>query len=397
MGDARGTAASIRCCVLAAVLGAASLPAQDTLRFTLKWEITEGTSAVAESLGVLSGVAVDRSGNVYVSDRGATKVWVFDAEGKSQRAIGRKGKGPGEFDSPTGPAIGLDGRLWVRDTRQVSRFGLDAATGRLTRFEGSFTGPALADWMSDRATRFRPDGAMLFPEFGVSYRQQPPPRRGRYFVFDSSGARLDSIDVPAMEGEPISSAWVQLSASGGRMLRGLNHVPFAPIPVWDATTRGTVLVGDGREYLIRELDRDRKAVREFRRSVPPTRIPATERRDSTNALKARVDSVKDPRAQVRGVPDEVWALRLPEHYPPYAAIYGGVDGRVWVRRWVPDGERRSIFDVFESDGRFRAVVELPREVALLPTPWLSLDGIAAVGIDRETGAHTILRFLPRTR
>jgi hypothetical protein len=75
-------------------------------------------------------------------------------------------------------------------------------------------------------------------------------------------------------------------------------------------------------------------------------------------------------------------------------VYAGLDGRVWVRRWVANGERRSVFDVFETDGRFRAVVEVPREIATLPTPVLSLDGIAAIGVDRETGANTILRFGP---
>jgi streptogramin lyase len=103
-------------------LGAPTVRAQqvDTIRFALRWEISEGAQAVAESLGVLSGVAVDRAGNVYVSDRGAAKVWVFDSLGRSQRGIGRKGKGPGEFDSPTGIVVGPDGRLWVREIYSVA-------------------------------------------------------------------------------------------------------------------------------------------------------------------------------------------------------------------------------------------------------------------------------------
>jgi 6-bladed beta-propeller len=74
----------------------------DTIRLALKWEVTEVTHTVAESLGVLSGIAVDRLGTVYVSDRSASKIWVFDSLGRSQRGIGRKGQGPGEFQSPTG-------------------------------------------------------------------------------------------------------------------------------------------------------------------------------------------------------------------------------------------------------------------------------------------------------
>ena len=370
----------------------ASPPRADTVRLRLRWEIAEGGAAVAESLGVLSGIAVDRAGTVYVSDRGATKVWVFDSLGRSLRGIGRKGEGPGEFTSPTGLAVGPDGRLWVRDVTRISRFAADAATGRLTRYEASVPGPTMGDWMSDRASRFTTDGALIHPEFNVVMRDPAKARTGRFLVLGADGTVRDSLVVPSFPGAPPMYARVSIDANSGRMLRGLNHVPFAPLPVYDVTPRRTLLLGDGTAYRIREVDRAGKVVREFTRAVAPVRIPAGERRDSVAALKARVDSVAGMRARVEGAPPEVWALRLPETYPPYMAVYSGVDGRIWVRRWVPGGEARSVFDVFEADGRFRTVVEVPREIAVLPTPHLSLDGIAAIGIDRETGAHTILRF-----
>jgi hypothetical protein len=366
----------------------------DTIRLALRWEVTEETHTVAESLGVLSGVAVDRAGNVYVSDRAAAKVWVFDPSGRSQRGIGRKGKGPGEFDSPTGLVVGPDGRLWVRDVVRVSRFTTDPTTGRLGRFESSFNGPAMGDWMSDRASRFTTQGGFVYPEFNVMIRDPAKARTGRFLVMGPDGVMRDSIVVPSFPGAPASTARVQLDANNGRMVRGLNHVPFAPLPVYDVTPRGTLLLGDGRAYVIREVDRAGTLVREFKRNVAGDRIPAAERRDSTNALRARVDSLQWPKDRVEGVPPDVWAMKLPETYPPYMAVYAGLDGRVWVRRWVANGERRSVFDVFEADGRFRAVVEVPREIATLPTPVLSLDGIAAIGVDRETGANTILRFRP---
>ncbi len=290
------------------------LPAQrpDTLRLPLAWEITENNAAVAESLGVLSGIAIDRAGNVYVSDRGATKVWVFDAQGRSQRGIGRKGQGPGEFTSPTGLAIGPDGRLWVRDISRVTRFKTDPATGRLGAYESTFPGPTYADWMSTRASRFTASGGFAYPEFGVGYRVFPPPRLGRWFIYQADGTLTDSVDVPYIETQVATTARVMISANSGRMINGLNHVPFYALPVYDLTPRGTVLVGDGRAYLIRELDRDGKVLREYKRTVAPDRIPAAERRDSTAALKARIDSLTYPRDQVQGVPADVWALRLPE-------------------------------------------------------------------------------------
>ena len=79
--------------------------APDTICMRLAWDVAEGRHPTAHSLGELSGIAVDRSGNVYVSDFSATKIWVFDANGRSMAGTGRKGQGPGEFQAPTGIAI----------------------------------------------------------------------------------------------------------------------------------------------------------------------------------------------------------------------------------------------------------------------------------------------------
>ena len=177
------------------------------------------------------------------------------------------------------------------------------------------------------------------------------------------------------------------------MLRGLNHVPFAPLPVWDVTSRGTLIMGDGQSYTLRETDNAGRQLQIYSRTVSPVRIPERERQDSIAALRARLDSVPVPIERVEGMPPEVRALRLPEVYPAYMAVHGGVDGRVWVRRWPVGGGEQSIFDVFEPDGRFRTVVVLPRAIVVEPTPVLSLGGIAAIGVDRETGANTILRFV----
>lgn len=373
------------------LFAARALEAQavDTVRMTLRWEVTEGVHETADSLGTLSGIARDARGTVYVSDASDGKIWVFDSLGRSQRAIGRKGSGPGEFQAPTGIAIGPDGQLYVRDIELVTRFAVDPQTGRRTRYVDAFRGPPLSDWTSRHATRFDRDGHLFYPAFNVMGREV---RSGVFLRYRPDGALTDSIVVPPFPGAPMSTASVRLSASGGRMLRGMNHVPFAPLPHWDVTPRGTLLTSDGRSYLIRETDSGGRLLREYRRDVPAERIPAAERRDSLEALRQRRDSVTVPWSQVAGVPPEVRELRLPETYPPVLAIYAAEDGRVWVRRWVPRGGERTVFDVFEANGRFSHVVLLDRSISSVVTPVLSLDGIAAIALDPDTGANGVLVF-----
>lgn len=176
------------------------------------------------------------------------------------------------------------------------------------------------------------------------------------------------------------------------MLPGLNHVPFAPVPTWDVTPRGTLIIAEGKDYVVRELDSRGRLIREFKRNVPVARIPDRARRDSLAALRQRIDSLGASFARAEGVSEDVRAQRLPEHFPAVMAVYSDDDGRVWVRRWTADYGTRSTFDVFEADGRHLAEVILPRSIAVLPAPILGLTDVVAIVVDPETGGNGIVRF-----
>jgi sugar lactone lactonase YvrE len=62
-----------------------------------------------------SNLAVDSQGQLYVSDLGAFRVQVYDAEGKHVRTVGGPGDAPGEFSRPKGIAVDREGRLYVVD------------------------------------------------------------------------------------------------------------------------------------------------------------------------------------------------------------------------------------------------------------------------------------------
>lgn len=366
-----------------------SRPIPDTLRMQLLWEVAPGTAAVADSLGELSSVAVDGFGNVYVSDFSAFKIWVFDKKGRSLPGIGRKGQGPGEFSAPTGLGIGPDGRLYVRDIDRVSRFSLDPATNRLTRYESSFRNRAMSDWRSMRPSRFDSAGRMYYPGFDKNDRTRTT---GHFFRYSIRGELLDSVMVPGFPDAPKYSAWFRNNPGGGPMLRGLSYPPFFPLPVWDMTPRGTIITGAAKTYLLEERDAQGTLRRTYRRELAADRIPARERAESLSALKARLDSVPVPLDRVEDMPAAVRRRQLPDVFPAYMAAYSTDDNLLWVRRWPVGDTRRTIFDVFNSDGRYTATIILPRAIAVAPPPVLSLDRIVAIGIDPETGANLILSF-----
>jgi len=64
------------------------------------------------------GVAVDKDGNLYVTDTMNNRVEIFDADGNFISLFGKHGDGPGYLARPKGIAIDCDGHIWVADQMQ---------------------------------------------------------------------------------------------------------------------------------------------------------------------------------------------------------------------------------------------------------------------------------------
>ena len=97
-----------------------------------------GTKHTSTALGEFAkpvGVAVDKDGNVYVSDTWNTRIEVFDADGTFIRTFGTAGDGPGYFARPKGISIDSDGHIWVADAVQ-DRVQVFTPEGRLLIWMG---------------------------------------------------------------------------------------------------------------------------------------------------------------------------------------------------------------------------------------------------------------------
>jgi len=83
-----------------------------------------------------SNVAVDKEGNIYVSDTMNNRVQIFDADGKFVSMFGKAGDGEGDFARPKGIAIDADSHIWVADafTNRVQIFDRE---GHLLAFFGT--------------------------------------------------------------------------------------------------------------------------------------------------------------------------------------------------------------------------------------------------------------------
>jgi hypothetical protein len=362
---------------------AAVQPPADTVRATRVATIGELAPRTPFLIGEVSGLALDDAGRVYVSDFQDPRVLVFGGDGRHLATIGRKGRGPGEFEAPTGPVVGPDGALYVRNMERVMRF-VPPGAGRIpARFDRQFPGPVMAPWRSklpsviDRERRFH---------FPVEAGLQDGLTHYAFWRYGLDGRRLDSLPVPTWP--TTRSNWASYRS---RIVPGLHVVPFHPVPAWAVTPAGTVLGGPADRYELSETDAAGRELRRFGRTVTPARIPGPERAESARALRRRVDSLGVPIAEVRGASEEVRAGRLPDVYPAYRGVVATPAGEVWVRRWPPPTLRgASLFDVFGATGAYRHTLVLPADCAGEPAPAVRGRLVACVEVDAETGAESVV-------
>jgi sugar lactone lactonase YvrE len=123
------------------------------------------------------GVAVDGSGNVWVVDRGNSRVQKFDQSGKFLLQFGGLGSTDGKFNDPRGIAVSSNGTVWVSDlgNKRVQGFNSKGEFLRKITHEfvlpyGLATTPGGELWVSDPGTnrlyKFNEAGTFLAKAYG---------------------------------------------------------------------------------------------------------------------------------------------------------------------------------------------------------------------------------------
>jgi DNA-binding beta-propeller fold protein YncE len=160
----------------------------------LKYKFIERKDKRNDAMLVPQCVAVDDNDNIYVTDSEAGKIFVFNPEGKFQRAIGSIKGGEGFFKRPTGIAIdNAEQRIYVTDTLRNKIYMLDMngevlrTIGKNGEQKGEFNYP----------TELRLDGKDLLVVDAMNFRVQGMDRSGQYeFGVGALGASVGAMFRP---------------------------------------------------------------------------------------------------------------------------------------------------------------------------------------------------------
>jgi hypothetical protein len=303
------------------------------------WRIGGDSDSDEEFFGVITQIATDPAGNVYVLDRQLSEVKVFSPDGGYLRTIGREGEGPGEFRQALDMFFLPDGNLGV----------LQLAPGRIV---------------------------MLTPE-GEPIGDHPLPESdgGATATLVSGSSMGENILLVVSENAPqegkvdITRALTLVDSEGNelkRLLESTRELEFVNFTfketVWRTFDNRWRVGQDDNLYVAEEyLD--------YRITVWDTE---GKRKRVISREYTHWDRSEEQIQYMHDVFDAMLQNQLPQYKieisdndPGITNLYPRDDGTLWVlssqgTRAKPDGSM-GVFDVFDAQGRFVRQVTLMGE------------------------------------
>jgi DNA-binding beta-propeller fold protein YncE len=215
------------------------------------------------SLGAVSAVAADSSGNVLVFHRGDHPVLVFDGHGKFLRAFG-----DGMFASAHGLRVDASGNIWVTDNANhtVTKFSHEGKT-MMTLGERNVAGEDAAHFNKPTDIAFAPNGDFYVSDGYGNSRVAKFNKEGKFLMtWGRKGDGPGEFNLPhAIQLDGVGRVYVgdrennrvQVFDANGKFLRQLGG--FAPFGLF-ITPAQDLFVADGRANKILKMTLDGKVL-----------------------------------------------------------------------------------------------------------------------------------------
>jgi len=332
-------------------------------------ELAEAESAFPEPFSRITGLRELSDGRVLIADQLERHISILDFAAGTTDEIGRRGGGPGEYETP-GALLPLPGDHTLL---------VDMGNMRLTRItpEGEFDKES---WpmMGATGTLIRPtgtdaEGRLYYSSAGIRISRggaaAPPPSDSAPVIrWDPVADVTDTVGT-FYSPSPAGGGGISLRrGSGGVAVSGMVYRPFPSQDTWVATPDGGVAVVRSTEYgvtwyrngvatpgpltdydRIRVTDAEKEAWADRQANSSATFVAVGGRGGGGGG------TFEIPRPDL----DEV---EFPDYKPPFPsnAVRATPDGRVWVMRHQSHrDERRALFDVFDARGERVTQVRLP--------------------------------------
>lgn len=314
---------------------------------------TETTPLIAigtgeeDGFGLVAGAVFLEGGRIAAADAHARHVRLFGADGAPGGIVGRRGSGPGEFESIDGLwTMGPDS-LGVFDLRnmRLTVIGPDADIARSVTLQ--LTG--IKAHPSPLATSS--DGALIVSSDGRTFREDVDTYRTDLSLLAYAPDGSISRTIAEIPGEDMWNLVWDLGVTPSPVPFGRPTVlGYAGDAIWVGTNEGYRLDRYG-------LDGDVSLRVVVDRPLRPLRRGVVDRYRARERAKATAGAAAKGPAEIFTLLAE--SAPYPESLPQYDGILIDREGRLWVRDYREDPDGGSTWIVFGPDGGLVATAELP--------------------------------------
>ncbi len=357
-----------------------------------RWTIAEDLRIPSEGdrylLTEVFDLQVGQHGVIIIGDAQERRLLAFDSAGPFQRSLGKRGYGPGEFQSPK--AMGwLGDTLWVTDEAQLRVSHFDLERGHLATVR--ISGPAIPPGLPRPPNYLLADGSVAI-ELQVGSRQLaktqevteiPVLRLSRQGVILDTLARL-----------PLGYRVVYVPV-GRRELYSAHPLPM--IPFWKASPTGDFLVfvdlpsvRSGAHGTIRIAFRKPSggALRAVEFPFSPQDLSRAVRDSVIESLANGLSKVLPEHPPVPALRSTLKShIPFPRFRPPVTGLVVGRDSTVWLRREETGGATVR-WDVLDWFGNLVGSCEIPTALTVFQAQRTAFWGV----IPDEDGAPDVVRY-----
>jgi hypothetical protein len=313
-------------------------------------DLSIGNTATDEDsmFSTIGGVMVDDDEDIIVIDEKELVIKIFDKNGRHVRTFGKRGQGPGEFQSAA--------RIVLKGGRDIAV--LDSANHRFSYY--SKEGECLKEISLGKYS---------------SIRRAKPDSRGHIYA-----------DTTTMDGGTVTDTIMRFDPEFHMMgtvaeaERVMKPYEVDVVPEWFMFTvmdDDRFVWGRNTKYELTILDPDGKPVKRIIKDYAPVKISEAERK---RLIKERFGDFVIPAS---------YKVVFPEHFPPFLYFICDDLGRLYVRTYQEDARGSVQWDVFDEEGLYILSLFLPPDELL----YCIRKGKAyTFSNENEAGLPVVLRY-----
>ena len=335
--------------------------------------LTQADVTFPEPFTRIVGLRELSDGRVLIADQVERQVSLIDFESGAVDQLGRRGQGPGEYESPRG-LLSLSGGASLLVDFGNMRMTRIEADGRLTTSWSLMSGGEairiIQPTASDLTDRVYYSGAAGL-NFQRGGRGPEPSDSAPLLRWDPESNATDTVATlhapPAIamnRGGGVGS--FRFNAAGGARITGIRRHPFQPRDAWTVAPDGRVAVVRATEYRVDWFSPDGRMTRGPVVDYRPIRVTNAEKQawadqQAGQQMTMRVLGGTGGGSRTFQAPrPDVDAVDFPDFKPPFGenAAAATPDGNVWVKRSRRHDEETTLYDVFNADGERVRQVQL---------------------------------------